>query len=200
MARPSRGLRLACTIVCLCLAQPLAAQGESDESALTNDHLIDFPLESGRNFVSLFSEDNLVPFLVGGAAGSAVIGADDGIVRYFDTEGRLDGFDTVGRELGKSQFIGPALGVTLLASRATKNQDFRELSYTLAQGYIVTNILTGSLKKITQRNRPGRTSTDSFPSRHTPNSFAWATIARRRYGWEVGAPDGCKVASITSRT
>ena len=172
----------------LALVQPAFAQNARDDPAPESARLTHFPSELGRNFLTLFSQDNLVPALVGAAAGSAVIGADDSIVRFFNKEGRWDGFDAVGRELGKSQVIGPAIGVSLLVSRMSHNEEFRELSYSLAQGFIVINMATGGLKKLTRRNRPDRSSFNSFPSGHTSNSFTWATIAQRRYGWKVGAP------------
>ncbi len=172
----------------LALVQPAFAQNARDDPAPESARLTHFPSELGRNFLTLFSQDNLVPALGGAAAGSAVIGADDSIVRFFNKEGRWDGFDAVGRELGKSQVIGPAIGVSLLVSRMSHNEEFRELSYSLAQGFIVINMATGGLKKLTRRNRPDRSSFNSFPSGHTSNSFTWATIAQRRYGWKVGAP------------
>lgn len=179
---------IALTLACSALAQPALAQSEPAEAAREPAPLTRFPSELARNFLTLFSEKNLVPVLVGGAVGAAVIGADDSIVRYFEQEGRWGRFHSVGTELGKSQFIGPAIGVSLLASRISNNEEFRELSYSLAQGFIVTNVVTGSLKKIARRDRPDNSSFNSFPSGHTSNSFTWATIAQRRYGWKVGAP------------
>jgi len=170
------------------MAQPASAQADRDSAPRESAPLSRFPSELARNFWTLFSKDNLVPVLVGGAAGAAVIGADDSIVAYFERENRWGSFSGVGTELGKSQLIGPAIGVSLLVSRLSKNDEFRDLSYSLAQGFIVTNVITGSIKKIAGRDRPDGTSTNSFPSGHTSNSFTWATIAQRRYGWKVGAP------------
>ena len=147
-----------------------------------------FPKDLVRNFGAVFAKDNIVPLLVGAAATGAVIPADDPITGFFRDGSRWRGFDDLGKQLGKSQLVGPAIGVSFLVSRATDNRDFQRFTYSLAQGFVVTNALTGGLKVIAGRERPDRSSHTSFPSGHTSNSFMWATVFSRHYGWKAGVP------------
>ena len=140
------------------------------------------------NFAALWSGDNVTPFLVGTAATASVIPADDRVARFFDHSSRWPGFDGLGRELGKSQFLGPAIGVSYLVSRATDNTGYQKFTHSLAQGFLITNTLTGGIKVTAGRERPDGSSTLSFPSGHTSNSFLWATVVSRHYGWKAGIP------------
>ena len=147
-----------------------------------------FPKDLVRNFGAVFSRDNVPPLLVGAAATGAVIPVDDRVTDFFRDGSHWRGFDDLGKQLGKSQLLGPAIGVSFLVSRATDNRDLQRFTYSLAQGFIVTNALTGGLKVIAGRERPDRASHTSFPSGHTSNSFMWATVFSRHYGWKAGVP------------
>ncbi len=113
-----------------------------------------FPKDLVRNFGAVFAKDNIVPLLVGAAATGAAIPADDPLTDFFRNGSRWRGFDDLGKQLGKSQLLGPAIGVSFLVSRATDNRDFQRFTYSLAQGFIVTNTITGGLKVIAGRERP----------------------------------------------
>ena len=147
-----------------------------------------FPKDLVGNFGALFSGDNVRPLLVGAAVTAAAIPVDDRVTGFFKDTSHWQGFDTLGKQIGKSQLLGPAIGLSFLVSRATENTDFQRFTYSLAQGFIVTNTLTGGLKVITNRERPDRASHTSFPSGHTSNSFMWATVFSRHYGWKAGVP------------
>ena len=146
-----------------------------------------FPKDLARNFVALWSSDNFGPLLVGAVATAAAIPADQPITDYFSDATRWQGFDRLGRQLGKSQVLGPAIGVSFLVSRATSDVQFQSLTYSLAQGFLVTNTVTDGLKILAGRERPDATSRYSFPSGHTSNSFMLATVVSRHYGWKAGA-------------
>ena len=176
---------------------PISAQDRPAESP--PDQLIDqsadvappvkgFPKDLARNFGAVFSGDNVRPLLVGAAVTAAAIPADDRVTCFFEDGLRWQRFDGLGKQIGKSQLLGPAIGVSFLVSRATKNKDFQRFTYSLAQGFIVTNTLTGGVKVITNRERPDRTSHTAFPSGHTSNSFMWATVVSQHYGWQAGVP------------
>ncbi len=84
--------------------------------------------------------------------------------------------------------LGPIVGVSLLSSRFTKNDRYRRFTYDLAQGFVETNLLTAGIKYAAGRERPDQSSQYSFPSGHTSNSFMWATVVSRSYGWKAGVP------------
>ena len=126
--------------------------------------------------------------MVGAAVTAAAIPVDDRVTGFFKDTSHWQGFDTLGKQIGKSQLLGPAIGLSFLLSRTTENTDFQKFTYSLAQGFIVNSALTGGLKVITNRERPDRASHTSFPSGHTSNSFMWATVVSQHYGWKAGVP------------
>ena len=148
----------------------------------------EFHKDLARNFGALFSGDNVRPLVVGAAVTAAAIPVDDRITGFFKDTSHWQGFDTLGKQIGKSQLLGPAIGLSFLVSRTTENTDFQRFTYSLAQGFIVSNTLTGGVKVITNRERPDRTSHTAFPSGHTSNSFMWATVVSQHYGWQAGVP------------
>ncbi len=149
----------------------------------------EFHKDLARNFGALFSGDNVLPLLIGTGVTAAAISADDRVTGFFENSSRWQGFDSVGIQIGKSQLLGPAIGLSFLVSRTTRNTDFQRFTYSLAQGFIITNAVTGSMKVITNRERPDQAGHTSFPSGHTSNSFVWATVTSQHYGWKVGIPD-----------
>ena len=148
----------------------------------------EFHKDLARNFGALFSGDNVLPLLIGTGVTAAAISADDRVTGFFENSSRWQGFDSVGIQIGKSQLLGPAIGLSFLVSRTTRNTDFQRFTYSLAQGFIITNAVTGSMKVITNRERPDQAGHTSFPSGHTSNSFVWATVTSQHYGWKVGIP------------
>ena len=184
-------------IVFLTSSLPLAAQdgpAETQAEQLVRQSpdeappVKEFHKDLARNFGALFSRDNLPPLLIGTAVTAAAIPADDRVRDFFENTSRWQGFDNLGKVIGMSQVLGPTIGLSFLVSRATENADFQRYTYSLAQGFIVTNTVTHSVKVITNRERPDQTSHASFPSGHTSNSFVWATVTSQHYGWKVGIP------------
>jgi membrane-associated phospholipid phosphatase len=73
-----------------------------------------------------------------------------------------------------------------LAAPAYKNdwEGFRQAGYS-----IVTASGIGLVgKSLVNEERPDKSGNDSFPSNHSANAFAAATMLDRRYGWEYGFP------------
>ncbi|MDA1315100.1 MAG: phosphatase PAP2 family protein [Acidobacteria bacterium] len=148
----------------------------------------DFPKDLLGNFAGLWSKDNLVPLLVGAGAVTAGIPADHHVKQKFFDPVATDGFAATGKQLGKSQLLGPVIGVSFLASRLTDNAKFQRVTYDAAQGFLVSNTVTAGLKKVSGRTRPDGANNYSFPSGHTANSFILATIVSRHYGWRKALP------------
>ena len=186
-----RPLRLLLLLACLVTLSwdVLPAQGMSPRPAAEQAPALNqFPRDLGRNFRGLWSTDNLRPLLVGAAGAAAAIPADEPITDFFQRRSRWQGFDSLGKTAGKSHVLGPAIGLSFLMSRTTDNPRYQRFTYDLAQGFVITNVVTGGLKEITNRQRPDRTSRLSFLSGHTSNSFMWATVVSHHYGWKAGAP------------
>jgi membrane-associated phospholipid phosphatase len=144
-----------------------------------------FPKNLGRNFVGVFSTQNLLPFAVGAAA--------TGVSSAFDykTQDLLQGACQVcgktGAKAGGAAMV-PIVGTLFLAGRFSPQGPFRAMTYDFTQALIVTEAYTGLLKYGVHRPRPDGSDNLSFPSGHTSAAFSLATVAEHHYGWKVGVP------------
>ncbi len=149
----------------------------------------------GRNAVGVFSSDNLAPFLVTTAAAGGGAFFDDNVQSYFAARRRAAWLGNAGDQLGQAYVIGPMAAVLYASGRLAGSQRFRDASYDIAQVTLVAVSYTTALKYATQRERPDGSNNQSFPSGHTSNAFAWATVGAHHYGWKLGVP-GFLVASL----
>ena len=150
----------------------------------------------GRNLVGVVSRDNLEPFLI--VAGVTGVGAffDDDVQSYFGAERRAPWLGDAGEQLGKPYIIVPMALALYGAGRLDhRHQRFRDATYDIAQLTVVAAAYTTVLKYATQRKRPDGSDKLAFPSGHTSNAFAWATIGAHYYGWKVAVP-GYAVAGL----
>jgi len=147
----------------------------------------------GRNLTSnLFTRKNLTPFLIGSAGALAIAPADQEISRAL--RDHAPEFGDTGQVIGGIVTVS-FVGGSLIASRVNKSEHFQSFSYTLAQAFATNFILTQGLKYATHRMRPDGSASTSFPSGHSSNSFAIATVMWSYYGRKWGIPL-CIVASL----
>jgi hypothetical protein len=139
-----------------------------------------------RNLTTnLFVRQNLAPFLIGSAGALATAPADQEISRaMYD---HAPEYGDAGQILG-GVVTGGFVGGSVVASFFTKSEHFRSFSYTLAQAYATNVVLTQGLKYATHRMRPDGSTSTSFPSGHTSDSFAVATVVSSYYGKKWGIP------------
>jgi membrane-associated phospholipid phosphatase len=142
----------------------------------------------GRDTVGVFSSDNLVPFLVSAGVSGGGAFFDDNVQNYFATRRRAKWLGDAGDQLGQAYVIGPMAAVLFGAGRLARDQRFRDATYDIAQVTLVAVTYTTVLKYATQRPRPDGSDKLSFPSGHTSNAFAWATVGAHYYGWKLGVP------------
>lgn len=166
-------------------ARSFDTQGVFDTPRADRRSLSAFPKNLGRNFVGVFSGQNLVPFAVGVSATTLASAFD------YRTEHVLKGAcstcGTTGARLGGGAMV-PMVGALFVAGRFAPQGRFSAMSYDFAQAMIVSGVYTGVLKYTVQRERPDGSNSLSFPSGHTSAAFSLANVATHHYGWKVGLP------------
>jgi len=146
-----------------------------------------FAQNLGRNFVGVFSKDNLAPFLIGASVTGAGSFFDKRIATQYGTNsGGL--LANPGSTAGGGSVMLPFVGAMFLTGRVAHSETFRAATYDMAQAFIVTATYTEILKRAVGRPRPDLSDNRSFPSGHTSNAFALATVANAHFGPKIGVP------------
>ena len=144
-----------------------------------------FPKNLGRNFIGVFSGQNLLPFTIGVAATATASAFDSRTASFL--QGTCETCGTSGATAGGAAMV-PLVGALFVAGRFAPEGRFRSASYDFAQAMIVSGAYTTILKYSVQRTRPDGSNNLSFPSGHTSSAFSLATVAKQHYGWKVGVP------------
>jgi membrane-associated phospholipid phosphatase len=152
-----------------------------------------FPKNLGRNFVGVFSGQNLLPFVVGAAAATTASAFDAGAKDVLG--GACAACGSTGAKAGGTAIV-PVVGLMFVAGRFSPEGRFRAASYDFAQAMIVNGAYTGILKHAAQRTRPDGSDRLSFPSGHTSTAFSLAAVADHHYGWKVALPAYAAAAGI----
>jgi membrane-associated phospholipid phosphatase len=163
-------------------AKPLSSDGPQGDGRRT---MAAFPKNLGRNFVGVFSGQNLLPFAVGMAATATASTLDSPTKSLL--QGACNTCGTTGATAGGATLV-PLVGAMFVAGRFAPQGRFRSASYDFAQAMIVNGAYTSILKYSAQRTRPDGSNNLSFPSGHTSSAFSLAAVANRHYGWKVGVP------------
>jgi membrane-associated phospholipid phosphatase len=143
----------------------------------------------GRNSLGLFSRDNLQPFLIGAGATGASAFFDDNCQRYFGPSRRLKWAGDMADFLGRPYVLTPIAGALYGIGRISHDHPrFRNGTYDIAQVFLINAAYTTAIKYASYRERPDGSNHLSFPSGHTSNAFAWATVANHYYGPKFGVP------------
>lgn len=147
-----------------------------------------FATNIGRNVIGVFSPDNLGPLFIGAAAAGASSTLDGHTERFFASQRRLETLGSVGQQLGGRGIVAPlALGL-FVVGRTSHDSRLRATTYDITQAFVVNAMYTGALKHVTGRVRPDGSDNFSFPSGHTSNAVAWATVVEHHYGPRLGIP------------
>ncbi len=172
-----------------------AASGADEKPALLADPpgfasppLKELPSALLHSFAGLLDSDNLVPAIIGASAAGVSAFADDRTKNYFQGHRRVKEIGDVGDRLGNGFVLAGITGALLATSYSGENQKFRAMSFSLAQGFIMTETIVQSIKATTDRYRPNRENENSFPSGHTSSMFTYATVISHYYGGKAGIP------------
>lgn len=143
------------------------------------------PANLGRGLIGIVNSDNLVPLLAGGVA-TSTSSFFDGNAREVAVNqlGWSDTFETAGGPVYSTLFVA---GI-FTAGRFAGGLRFRAMTYDMLDAAVVNFTWTELIKVSVGRERPNGQDNQSFPSGHTSNAFAVATVAQQHYGWKIGVP------------
>jgi len=143
------------------------------------------PANFGRGAIGVFNKDNLVPFLVGGAAAGGASFIDDNV---------RDAASNPDSSFGKTMETAGGWPAAVVAAglftggRLAHGTRFRAMTYDLGDAIVVNFAYTALLKATIHRERPDGSNNYSFPSGHASDAFTLATVFERHYGWKWGVP------------
>ncbi|MEE8368390.1 MAG: phosphatase PAP2 family protein [Thermoanaerobaculia bacterium] len=154
------------------------------ETADSRRTLKRFPKNLLRGAGGVFSGESVGPLLTGTFIAGLGLAFDDNV-----RDAIADEDDQVA-EFANSNLGPVGLGVAVLGlfvgGRFADSPQFRDMTYDLGEAAVVNLAFTGLLKAATSRERPNKTDDDSFPSGHTSNAFALATVLTKHYGRKIG--------------
>ena len=160
----------------------------TDPSEFVSPPLKEFPSALLHSFAGLIDSDNLVPAIIGASAAGVSALADERTKNYFRGHRRVKEVGDIGDKLGNGFVLAGITGALLATSYSGENQKFRAMSFSLAQGFIMTETIVHSIKATNDRYRPNRENEHSFPSGHTSSLFTYATVISHYYGGKAGIP------------
>jgi len=143
------------------------------------------PANLGRGLIGVWNADNLAPLLAGGVATATSSFLDeDTQAAAVNQLGWSDTFETAGGPLYSTVFVAGMF----TAGRFAGSPRFRAMTYDMLDAAVVNFTYTEILKVAVGRERPNGQDEKSFPSGHTSNAFALASVAQLHYGWRIGVP------------
>ena len=161
----------------------------ADPPEFVSPSLKEFPSVLLHSFAGLIDSDNVCgPTVIGTWAAGASTLVDDSIKDYFESPRRAKAIGEIGDVLGNGFVLAGVTGALVAASYTGENQKFRAMSFSLAQGFVMSEIIVHSIKAATNRDRPNGENQQSFPSGHTSSMFTYATVISHYYGAKAGIP------------
>jgi hypothetical protein len=134
----------------------------------------------GYNFLGVLTRGNHKPLLITTALTASSFLLDDEGKKYF-VDHPHSSWGTIGSNLGGTLAVGGLTIGMFSAGRISRGDKFRATSYDLSQAIIVTAVYTSALKVAVRRERPDGSNNMSFPSGHSSNAFAAASVVARHY-------------------
>jgi membrane-associated phospholipid phosphatase len=146
-------------------------------------HLLPANLLHGA--VGVVSPVNFPLLLAGGMATASASFLDENTREAATNQlGWSDTFETAGGPLYSTVFVAGMF----TAGRFTNSRRFRAMTYDMLDAAVVNFTYTEILKLAVGRERPNGQDNKSFPSGHTSNAFAMASVVQQHYGWKIGVP------------
>jgi hypothetical protein len=138
-----------------------------------------------RNLSS--NKETLTWLAIGAAAASLTRPVDQQVTNQVSTAPAMEQF-RAGNIIGGKEFQFGASVTALAIAKLTGSERASDVAGKVLRAQILSQAVTGVIKKAAQRERPDGSDTRSFPSGHTSVSFASATVLQREFGWKIGIP------------
>jgi hypothetical protein len=133
------------------------------------------------------SKENLMWAGIGGGLALAVHPADDNVNQSMVNSDFAKNFFKPGAVLGQFPTLISAAAITYVVGRAKDEPKVSHVGMDLIQALAISEGITQALKFSVGRERPDGTS-NSFPSGHAADTFAFATALERHLGWKGAVP------------
>ncbi|MGB2975389.1 MAG: phosphatase PAP2 family protein [Phycisphaerae bacterium] len=157
---------------------------------IVREDLRGLPRSVGRGFVHTYSKpENLI--ILGTAFGVDRIvrhNWDEDVRHYFeDNDSSLAETDDFGSIIGNPGLHFLIGGTWYLAAVGERDARQRDMSKTLIEALVVTNLSTLALK-VGMDDRSPNGEKWGWPSGHTSSSVCFAAVMQEYYGWKAGVP------------
>jgi membrane-associated phospholipid phosphatase len=146
-----------------------------------------YPQNLLYNTLGVLTRGNYIPIAAGFAAVPAAMLLDDEWIGFFERNPH-ENFADFGATLGGTIVVSGLTVGFFSAGRIARGGRFRATTYDVSQAILVNAIYTFGLKYTIRRERPDGSDDLSFPSGHTSNAVAGATVIYRHYGYKLGIP------------
>ena len=132
------------------------------------------------NTLGVVTPGNREPLLVTAALTLPALAWDDDAIKYFEQHPH-ENFGRIGSHMGGSiAVVGLTIGF-FSAAQISQGERFYASTYDVSQAIIVNQVWTQAMKVTVRRTRPDKSNRVSFPSGHSSNAFAAATVIGRHY-------------------
>jgi membrane-associated phospholipid phosphatase len=142
---------------------------------------------AGRNVTGVWHGGNGRALLIGAFATGVATFGDTRTQTYFANH-PMNGLGSAGAVSGGAALAAGGSLALLGLSQSVGGSRFRAAAYDTSQAVLVSSLYTFALKSTTHRVRPDGSDNLSFPSGHTSNAFAIATVWSKHYGARAAAP------------
>ena len=174
---------LVCTTVAMALAVPASALSQATTAPPAEPSLRSFFHDLAGDVRRLPSNPTGVSVAVGGILASSLSPFDDDLATW-QPSGVFDGGGWMGNPGVLAASTLAAYGVGHWWDR----DRLRHVSADMLRAQVLSLGLTYGLKYTVRRERPDRSSNDSFPSGHTAQTFASAMVLTRHFGRKAAIP------------
>ena len=142
----------------------------------------------GQDVIHIPSKENLFWVGVGGGLALAVHPADDNVNEALVDSDFAHNFFAPGKYLGSLPVLLGTATATYIVGRAKDQPRISHVGMDLIQALAISELMTQTLKHVTNRERPDQSDHASFPSGHAADTFAFATALERHIGWKYAVP------------